>query len=129
MENALIGAWDLREVSVSAPSAGRAAIARRPPPAAAGRPRPGASATPPQRQRQHSSGQLPLGFTLSGGNDKQKIPIGKSVLRRRGRYGVMVFVEPDHEAVDISWRQADSYAEMRRLAAAGTASSSRLPTC
>lgn len=112
MENALIGAWDLRE-NLGFVHPGHAAtvgvLSRRREEAEAGR------VMRLLNVKAHSSGQL-LG-TLSGGN-KQKISIGKWLYGAEGRYGVMVFIEPT-EGVDIG-AKAEIYAEMRRLAAAGT---------
>lgn len=113
MENALIGAWDVRE-NLGFVHVGHAAtggvLSRRREEAEAGR------VMRLLNVKAHSSGQLLR--TLSGGN-KQKISIGKWLYGAEGRYRVMIFIEPT-EGVDIG-AKAEIYAEMRRLSAAGTA--------
>jgi ABC-type sugar transport system ATPase subunit len=113
MENALIGEWQLREnLGLAHPehAATGGVLSRR---------REEAESLRVMRLlnvKAHSSGQLLR--TLSGGN-KQKISIGKWLYGAEGRYRVMIFIEPT-EGVDIG-AKAEIYAEMRRLAAAGTA--------
>jgi ABC-type sugar transport system ATPase subunit len=113
MENALIGEWDLREnLGLVHPehAATGGVLFRRREEAETGR------VMRLLNVKAHSSGQLLR--TLSGGN-KQKISVGKWIYGAEGRYRVMIFIEPT-EGVDIG-AKAEIYAEMRRLAAAGTA--------
>jgi ABC-type sugar transport system ATPase subunit len=112
MENALIGEWDLREnLGLVHPehAATGGVLVRRREEAETGR------VMRLLNVKAHSSGQLLR--TLSGGN-KQKVSIGKWLYGAEGRYRVMIFIEPT-EGVDIG-AKAEIYAEMRRLAAAGT---------
>jgi ribose transport system ATP-binding protein len=113
MENALIAEWDLREnlglVHAEHAATGGVLFRRR-------EEEESLRVMRLLNVKAHSSGQLLR--TLSGGN-KQKISIGKWLYGADGRYRVMIFIEPT-EGVDIG-AKAEIYAEMRRLAAAGTA--------